>query len=151
MNVVLKKLKPITIISVLLTLILLLLVIIYPDINWIVISGLISFCISVVCLYMFFISSDINKEKIYYFKYLNRIGLLIAVLLFIYWGLINSNPYGLAIVTKILILVLFNLIIMTIIKVIIKKERKTLLKEWAYFILLLICFIIWGIIKKGSR
>ena len=150
LGISLKKIKTTSIISVSLTLILILLLTIYPNINWIVISSLISFLISVICLYVFFISSDIYIKKIFYFKFLNRIGLLVTLLLFIYWGVISPNSYGLAIAAKTLPFILFNLIIMTIIKIVIKREKKSLLKEWTLFILLMLCMIIWGIVKRQS-
>lgn len=150
MGISLKKIRTTSIISVLLTLILIMLVTIYPDINWIVVSSLISFLVSIICLYVFFISSDIYKKKIFYFKYLNRIGLLVALLLFIYWGVISPNSYGLAIVAKTLPFILFNLIIMTIIEIVVKTDKKVLLKEWGLFALLVLCMIIWGILKRQS-
>jgi|GEM_PF-4651985 len=147
MNKFLKILKIGTIIFLIGTLGMFLIGIIFPHVNEILLFEVIAFFCFTGCLYLFFVLHDIHKKRISGLKYLNIIGLLASFLTFVYWGIIKPNAYGLAIATEIIFFVFCNLIVITIINFIIKKELKTILKEWKLFILIMLCFIIWGIVN----
>jgi len=151
MNIFIKTLKIITTILLIGTLVLFMLGIIFPDVNEIVLFELVTFFCFIGCLYLFFVLSDIYKKKIHNLKCLNRIGLLVTFSLFIYWGIISPNAYGLAITTEIISFVLCNLIVITTLSFIIKNNRKNIFKEWKWFVLLMVCFLAWGIVNWNYK
>lgn len=108
------------------------------------------FLMFVLSLYLFFIFSDIEKDKFICLKRLNYFGFIVLILISGYWFFNYNNPRD-AIVYFVIyfyIFVFVNLILMTIIYEIKKTGGHYFLKEWLYFFGLIAFCILYVIIIK---
>ncbi|WP_426094149.1 hypothetical protein [Flavobacterium sp. DSR2-3-3] len=106
------------------------------------------FSIFTLSLYLFFISSDIKKDKFIYLSWLNYILLIASLLSFSYWGIIYQDALALLFPAYFAIMTIINLIVMSIVYLIKKTGRQYFFKDWIFFVGLIVFYIVYGIINR---
>ena len=106
------------------------------------------FSIFTLSLYLFFISSDIKKDKFIYLSWLNYILLIASLLSFSYWGIIYQDALALLFPAYFAIMTIINLIVMSIVYLIKKTGRQYFFKDWIFFVGLIVFYILYGIINR---
>ncbi|WP_426065371.1 hypothetical protein [Flavobacterium sp. DSP2-3-1] len=106
------------------------------------------FSIFILSLYIFFILSDIKKEKFVFLRYFNYTLILVSFSFFIIWGVIYPDPLAFLYPAYFGILNVFNLIVMTIIYQIKRTGGDSIFKEWLYFFGLIAVFVIYIVIMS---
>lgn len=106
------------------------------------------FSIFTLSLYLFFISSDIKKDKFIYLSWLNYILLIASLLSFSYWGIIYQDALALLFPAYFAIMTIINLIVMSIVYLIKKTGGQYFFKDWIFFVGLIVFYIVYGIINR---
>ncbi|WP_426090497.1 hypothetical protein [Flavobacterium sp. DSR3-2] len=106
------------------------------------------FSIFTLSLYLFFISSDIKKDKFIYLSWLNYILLIASLLSFSYWGIIYQDTLALLFPAYFAIMTIINLIVMSIVYLIKKTRDQYFFKDWIFFVGLIVFYIVYGIINR---
>lgn len=106
------------------------------------------FSIFTLSLCLFFISSDIKKDKFIYLSWLNYILLIASLLAFSYWGIIYQDALALLFPAYFAIMTIINLIVMSIVFRIKKTGGQYFYKDWLLFVGLIVFYILYGIINK---
>jgi len=102
-----------------------------------------------ISLYLFFIFSDIKKDKFIYLRYINYILLIVSFVFFIIWGVIYPDPLAFLFPTYFAFMSIFNLIVMSIIRQIKGTGVEyDLFKEWLYFFGLITFFVMYVVIMS---
>lgn len=103
----------------------------------------------VISLYLFFILSDIKKDKFFFLRYVNYILLMVSFIFFIIWGIIYPDPLAFLYPTYFAFISIFNLIVMSIIRQIKGTGVEyDLFKEWLCFFGLIAFYVLYVIIVK---
>lgn len=106
------------------------------------------FSIFTLSLYLFFISSDIKKDKFIYLSWLNYILLIASLLSFSYWGIIYQVALALLFPAYFAIMTIINLIVMSIVYLIKKTGGQYFFQDWIFFVGLIVFYIVYGIINR---
>ncbi|UQD55674.1 hypothetical protein [Flavobacterium sp. K5-23] len=114
-------------------------------------SATLMFILFLTSLYLFFILSDIQKNKFIYLSWLNFILQILSLTFFIYWGIIESDALAFLYPAYFAIATIFNLIVMSIIYIIKKTGGKYFYKDWLYFLGLIALFVFYIVIMRQIK
>lgn len=106
------------------------------------------FLIFISSLYIFFILSDIKKDKFFFLRYINYILSIVSFIFFIFWGVIYPDPLAFLFPGYCAFMTTVNLLIMSIIYLFKKTGGKYFYKEWFYFFGLIAFYALYDIIIK---
>ena len=99
-------------------------------------------------LYLFFVIADIKKNKFFYLGGLNYLIFLFLVVTFFYWGIINTNGWGLVYSAYMAIFVFLNLVVMSIVFFLRKTGTNFFYRQWLIFLGIVLLYIALAFVNR---